>query len=103
MTWDQSPQLLLSALSAAAVITGVIVTIRGVIKANAEGGGALRQQVESLEKRVGSMEGDVRDLRKGQTDMLVALAKIPAQLPRNLRTSVEGLARRAGMLGPGDA
>ncbi len=120
MTLDQVPSLLISGVAAMAVITGVIVTVRGVIRQSAEGGGVLKQQVENLEKRMGSMENDVRELAKGQTDMKVALAVIPSQFAslerlitsqheasvhssRNLRSSIEALARKAGMLGPSDS
>ena len=119
MTWQQALQLLITAASALAGIAGVILVIRAATRTDAQGGGMLKQQVESLEKRVQSVESDMRELAKGQTDIKVAVAALPGQLTglkeiitmqheaathsaRNLRASVEALARKAGMLGPAE-
>ena len=101
MTWMQALQLIVMALSAIAATIGVTVTVRGVVRTGAEGGGVLKQEVQSLKDRVGSMEGDVRELRTGQTTMLVELAKIPSQT--NVKQAIDGLARRVGMIPPTDA
>ena len=85
-----------------------------------DGIGADRAVLTQLKGEVGSLQGEVREMTKVMTSVQIALAVLPEQLVslkessksqheatthslRNLRASIEGLGRRAGVVTSADS